>query len=564
MNGASAIPSEMMLDSVIIFKLLVVMWLVTVGLGSKRSVNGRKEDKEALLDQVTHRNGLNNRKRQMSPLDRLYSEVTAHSRSLDEPHIMFWRPQKVGSSTIESILISYAYRHYILPRMRLEKVKSANLLCSMIALCGLAKADSTRSYSTHRDELKHIIYMMLSTASISDKRNMNIERSEAILKMFKAEDTIVPYQYKLSSNHQICNLPYHIVNNEIHCAFSSNLTETIHTNKKPKDFHIKQVFAVREPLSRAISVYYYWGECYKVGKLLDDRGAKAKGRFKQMGSFNTTEPIQGPHLLYHGQETTVPPIDIANAYASNLPYVAGFPGPSYTWSTFSDSYEDAVEQIYKDDIMTIVIERIDESLVVLAHYFGWSLADVTQTISKKTSSPHPKYGSWPSEAVKLMRQALVDKGEFAVYDASNKKLDGRIKNLRTAGFDVEGEVALLKRLKQEVAVTCGNLTYLEHYREVLRRDNLKQRGVVNKLREVDDVYFQKGHVFTYGTEIMYSFDICNSCEAHAILYSIKNTQGYMKSSTENTMNHAINRKTNLLALAAVEDVATLPQFAKCM
>ena len=550
-----------------IFQLLVVAWLVAAGLGSKTSVRGRKEDGEAQLDQTMRRKSRSNneRGRKNQAPNRQYPEIAAHPRSLLEPYIMFWRPQKVGSSTIESILVSYAYRHYILPRVRSAGVKSSNILCSMIALCALAKADSIKSYSTHRNELKDVIYMMMSTGSISDKRIKNIERNEAILKMFKAEDTIVPYQYKISSNHQVCNLPYHIVNNEIHCAFSSNLTETIHTNKKSKDFNIKQVFAVREPLSRAISVYYYWGECYKVGKLLDDRTAKTRGIGIQMGSFNSTKPIQGPHFLYHGQETTVPPVDIANSYASNLPYVAGMPGPCYTWSTFSNSYKDAVEQIYKDDIMTIVIERMDESLVVLAHYFGWSLAEVIQTISKKTSSPHPKYGSWPSEAVSLMRQSLVDKGEFAVYDASNKKLDGRIKSLKSAGFDVEGEVALLKRLKQEVAVTCGNLTYLEHYRKVLKRDDLKQRGIVNKLREVDDVYFEKGHVFTYGNEIMYSFDICNSCEAHAILYSINNIQGYMKPNTKNAMNHATDRKTNLLALAAADkDVTKLPQFTKCM
>ena len=32
----------------------------------------------------------------------------------DHPHIMYWRPQKVGSSTILSILVSFAYRYVLL------------------------------------------------------------------------------------------------------------------------------------------------------------------------------------------------------------------------------------------------------------------------------------------------------------------------------------------------------------------------------------------------------------------------------------------------------------------
>ena len=553
---------------VMILVLLVIL-LVVVGQSSSETRIRRWQEKEdAQLDRKTRKkkNGKNRNERQSSAQNRAYDEIAANRYSSHEPYIMFWRPQKVGSSTIESILVSYAYRHYLLPRLRSEGMRNSNILCSMIALCGLAKADQEKSYAEHREELKDVILMMMSTNSLSDKHARNIDRNDAILKKFKPEDTVVPYQYKISVNHQICNLPSHIVNNEMHCAFSPNITDTIRSSKKVKDFNIKQVFAVREPLSRAVSVYYYWGECYKVGKLTDDKTAFLRARGKQIGSYNTTVPIQGPHLVYHGQETTVPPADIAMKYANNLPYVAGLPGPSYTWSAFSNDYKEAVEQVDKGDIMTIVIERMDESLVVLAHYFGWSLAEVTQTISKKNSSPHPKHSSWPVDAVSAMKQALVAKGEYAVYKASNNRLDARIKSLKSAGFDVDAEVELLKLLKQEVAATCGDLSYLQHYRKVLNRDKLKQHGVVNKLREVDDVYFEEGHVFSYGNEILYSFDICNSCKAHAILYSANSSsQGYVKSTNGNSHGEIVSHKANLLSLiAADKKVKKLPQFTKCI
>lgn len=55
------------------------------------------------------------------------------------------------------------------------------------------------------------------------------------------------------------------------------------------------------------------------------------------------------------------------------------PGPSFTWSLFSNSATDAVNVLRGDRIMTLVTERLDESLVVTAHYMRWSLADVVNT-----------------------------------------------------------------------------------------------------------------------------------------------------------------------------------------
>jgi hypothetical protein len=37
----------------------------------------------------------------------------------------------------------------------------------------------------------------------------------------------------------------------------------------------------------------------------------------------------------------------------------------------------------------------------------------------------------------------------------------------------------------------------------------------NKLREVESAYTRDGHAFRYNGELLYSFDVCAACEAHA-------------------------------------------------
>ncbi len=39
----------------------------------------------------------------------------------------------------------------------------------------------------------------------------------------------------------------------------------------------------------------------------------------------------------------------------------------------------------------------------------------------------------------------------------------------------------------------------------------------NKLRDVEQKYAEHGHMFSFNKEILGSFDVCGSCEAHALL-----------------------------------------------
>ena len=100
--------------------------------------------------------------------------------------------------------------------------------------------------------------------------------------------------------------------------------------------------------------------------------------------------------------------------------------------------------------MTIVTERLDESLVVASHYFGWSIADVVVTVHRKALSKHPKHTEWPTIAVRTIEQKLSEQNEYEVYSAANMKLNSRIKDLKLQGVNFTDEVRILKVLKERV------------------------------------------------------------------------------------------------------------------
>jgi hypothetical protein len=110
-------------------------------------------------------------------------------------------------------------------------------------------------------------------------------------------------------------------------------------------------------------------------------------------------PIRGSLFVYHGDELSVPPEDIAMAYATHLPLKKGMPGPSFTWSCYAQSVEDAIHGLEAPErphplsrsspllkshrISPVVTERLDESLVVLSSHLSWSVADLVNVMPRK-------------------------------------------------------------------------------------------------------------------------------------------------------------------------------------
>lgn len=73
----------------------------------------------------------------------------------------------------------------------------------------------------------------------------------------------------VSLQHQICHMDGTVTQKALPCAFRTSDDASV---------PIKQVTMVREPVSRAISVYYFWGELFKLKaiSLLEKKEKKVK------------------------------------------------------------------------------------------------------------------------------------------------------------------------------------------------------------------------------------------------------------------------------------------------
>ena len=697
--------------------------------------------------------------------DSEYKMLMALQPLLDKPpNIQFWRPQKVGSSTILSLLISFSYRYNILPRRK----SAQNLLCRKMAKCALEYLDidstssviktststdyatpagsSTEDFHTHLKD--YVVYGKWPPLDEHGKPRRSIDgrvgnANQASID--RVSELIAPTY--MSIGHELCYLDSQLVRDQIECAFSklvsspgtetgqkTESTEPLRSSKplsEKEDMNIrkamalfgpknepvlpvdiavtvaskhkhqsqartstdtstssedinpnsqgglKELFIVREPLSRAISIYYFWGELFmmrlrskqKLGYQEQERsgangggdanenggsGKKRKGYGNQgkkrlinlkpkaldilaagnqraetesAGSAKMPvlpltpdrirtrrlageEPDTGGGIIagiwksvrsasgklrnslganlfgeenrqvtgfftYHGNETTVPPMDIAMKYARELSYNAGAPGPTLTWSLFAQSLTQSSRIVTDSDrVMTLVTERLDESLIVMSHYMGWSLADMVTVKNRKDLSTHPSVKHWPTEVVDVLRVRLEEMGEFDMYRASVKKLDERLQALRRGTWvqekqgtgtaaahmqnkekrdyskpvDVDSEVALLKALRSRVSEVCDTPEYLERYRAHLNLNGtgLPQDISNNKLRDSNDKYVDGGHMFSFNKIILFSYDVCGSCEAHALLLGYKNS--IKSKSSDNKTPHSVQAAVNAMPL----------------
>lgn len=536
----------------------------------------------------------------------------------DPPYIMYWRPQKVGSSTILSLLTSYAFRYNILAKLR----SSQNYMCRKMAKCALEHLElehrNATGFSQYAKHLRDYINGLSSSTHHPGNRNPVFQKRN-MLEMERISELVG--SYRISTNHEICNLDSDLVREQLPCAFSGVAVAKqrghIYGNSKtsildastpmtrqneakwrkqdvfasalqpvPATAVFKEIFVVRHPLSRAVSVYYFWGELFKLGHVLkqgklgragsagkaqgknkNPRGSRRRRRleikFRLGQDAIDTGMVKGPLFTYHGNESTVPPLKVAVAFADRLPYIAGMPGPSYTWSAFANSKIDAEAILKSDRIMTIVTERLDESLVVARHYLNWPLADVVVTKVRKALSKHPKYPEWPKEAITKLNANLKDSGEMDIYETANKKLDERIESLtRFQKINVTAEVLLLQKIRFRVSTICLEPEYLERYRAFIEKQGFPQHSSENKLRDAEDIYTEQGHAFGYNRDILYSYDVCGNCEAHAIEFQLKRV---VREGKQIDVLARVDQAALLKDLRKKrgEELIQLPEFLKC-
>tara|TARA_B110000090_G_C13342950_1_gene431827 strand:+ start:867 stop:1448 length:582 start_codon:yes stop_codon:yes gene_type:complete len=129
-----------------------------------------------------------------------------------------------------------------------------------------------------------------------------------------------------------------------------------------------------------------------------------------------------------------------------------------------------------------------------------------------------------------------------------KKLNDRIakedqERAKKGGASVAEDVMLLRAMKKRVSVLCDSEEYLSLYRKHIQTggngneetpsssssspssssslSGLPPHHSHNKLRDTDDYYLQNGHTFSYNNEILFSYDVCGGCEAHALMLGYK-------------------------------------------
>ncbi len=62
---------------------------------------------------------------------------------------------------------------------------------------------------------------------------------------------------------------------------------------------------------------------------------------------------------------------------------------------------------------------------------------------------------------------------------------------------------------------------MENYRIFIMAQGLPLHPSNNKLRDVEQKYAEHGHMFSFNKEILGSFDVCGSCEAHALILGLE-------------------------------------------
>lgn len=367
----------------------------------------------------------------------------------NDTYIMLWRPQKVGSSTLLSVFISHGFRYNSFPRAKLGR-KS---FCMKMLVCA-----NSNPYLNASKIVKDMIAREVTRYS---SQSGNIGSQIRIFgtpdrSMVARENVIESIQYFSSINHEMCYVDSSVIHQSLGCAFTSRRNrKKLDNSTQPK---VKEVFILRDPLSRMISVYYFWGELAKMASLSrgslisNDSDPNRTGKVMRMGNYakQASGVIRSGLFTYHGNESTVPSLSIALAFANRFPLARGMPGPSFTWSGFSDNVDDAVRIVNTNRIMTVITERLEESLVVLAHYLGWSIADVVITLPRKALSSHPKHHQWPNDATSVLVKKLDESGEYEMYKAANKALDNRISDIKISGVDFDSELKLYKQIREHV------------------------------------------------------------------------------------------------------------------
>lgn len=183
----------------------------------------------------------------------------------------------------------------------------------------------------------------------------------------------------------------------------------------------REVVVVRDPVARAVAVYYWLG-----------RRPAALRRLVGM-----KEPVVNP--------LDPPPIVKAMHYAKNLPeaYTGAGGGdlPKWPWHSFSWGASEAVGMLSDRNMVVMVLEHYDESLLALRRVMKWPMAEILYTVKRRGEGlSHATWEQWPPGAIRQLKVSLKKHGAWEFHEAALTRWAKMIAELYPEGrssFDAE-------------------------------------------------------------------------------------------------------------------------------
>jgi hypothetical protein len=180
------------------------------------------------------------------------------------------------------------------------------------------------------------------------------------------------------------------------------------------------------------------------------------------------------------------------AYAENPMFMRGPPGPTYSSTFWASTTKDSIS-IMRARVFVLILERFDESLVLLRNHvslhaanvacwvsgrerayhrtiaksqLGWKLADFVH-VKVKRARPHAKASEWPEDAIDKLRSTMFREGEYDMYNAAMDHFERQIEAFPGGEAAVKRELEQLKLMRKHVEKRCFDVDQLEPYHEHL-------------------------------------------------------------------------------------------------
>ncbi|XP_064601120.1 galactose-3-O-sulfotransferase 3-like [Liolophura sinensis] len=192
---------------------------------------------------------------------------------------------------------------------------------------------------------------------------------------------------------------------------------------------MKIIAAVREPFSRFVSAFQYFGEYHQTVR---SRAHISGNSVALMREFLKNPEYYEPHDFKQG----------SLAY-NRMAFDLGLPKAQYSNSTFVDQY---IRQLDEDMSLVLIAEYFDQSLVLLKRIMCWSTKDILYQVRHKGRGK-PEI----PEDLKITHRQLAP-AEYHIYEYFRTKFI----TIYSKEVDIDEEVEVYKETHNKVNKFCSS------------------------------------------------------------------------------------------------------------